>query len=196
MISFLKSIAKHQRMKKYLPIYGVLAIILAILVTVFLLHRTTGKSVVGTSQYSDQGVSFKYPASYRLVEDIISEKTTGVYVKSVQFSTEKEKADMLPMQITVIKNISNNDKFEAKIAEVEKYYKENGKEIATDTILGQSVAIYQAEKKNDKKYILGFYIRQDEYLILVERFRYGTEKDNLADEFVEKLKKSLNLRSE
>ena len=173
-----------------LSIIAIIALgIIAILGYLYFSNIDDREDKTESSKYLDQisNISFDYPASYRVVDDLVSKENEGVYVKSIQFSTRKEKVDLLPMQVTIFAQIGDDSKFQAQIDEVKKYYSDNGKEVSKISIDSKEIPLYHAEIKNDNTYIIGFFLQTDNFLFLIERYHSGSKNDDLADQLAEKI---------
>lgn len=183
-------------MHKYsILILSVIALlVIAILGYVYFINKDNGGDKTDSAKYLDQtsNISFEYPEKYKVVEDIVSKESDGVYVKSIQFSTEKEKVDLLPMQVTVFAKRDDEIKFKAKIDEVEKYYKDNGKEVSMISIKNVEVPLYHAEIKNEKSYIIGVFLKTNGFLFLIERYHTGSKADGLADNLANQIIESID----
>jgi hypothetical protein len=168
--------------------------VIAVLGYVYFINKDNGGDKTESAKYLDQtaNITFEYPGSYLVVEDIVSKVSDGVYVKSIQFSTDKDKIDLLPMQITVFAKEDDETKFKAKIDEVERYYQENGKEVSRISIKNVEVPLYHAEIKNEKSYIIGVFYKTNDLLFLIERYHTGSKADDLADSLANQIIASID----
>ncbi|TSC94237.1 MAG: hypothetical protein Athens101428_390 [Candidatus Berkelbacteria bacterium Athens1014_28] len=166
-------------MKKYIFLVFVLLVVFGI----FLLLKTspTPKEVKLSNNYSDAaiGLSFSWPADFEKIEENIAKKEEKNSVLSIQFLKKDEKKN-LPFQFTIIKPTSTDlSDYNKKIAEIKKYYTENGKKYKQIGFNNSQIELYKLEEQEENRFIEGgYYVNGDKFIVIAEYFHYNNSDDS------------------